>query len=82
MPTSEIVIAETATAANEMGVSSAGSNAAPPISPFAIPADQVYYWTRIWQTGEAESKADLASGDTVVFGSASGAIHWLFSSEE
>lgn len=36
------------------------------LPPF-IPADQLYYWTRVWQEGEAKAIADIAAGRSRVF---------------
>jgi hypothetical protein len=35
--------------------------------PAAIPADQLYFWTRAWQEGEAAALADLEAGRSRVF---------------
>jgi hypothetical protein len=53
-----------------------------PAHPFILRDDQLYFWTHAWQVGEAESAADLASGETELFGDATSAIKWLFSAEE
>lgn len=83
MPASEMVIEATATATNSIMVvpSSAGANTPVPLSPLVIPADQAYYWTQIWQAGEAESRADLVVGQAELFVDAKSAIRWLFSAE-
>ena len=45
----------------------------------AINRSQAYYWSRIWQMGEQESRAELAAGHGRTFDTAEEAIRWLLS---
>lgn len=45
--------------------------------PCSIPRDQLYYWTREWQEGEAEALAELERGEGVVFEDPKEAVRWL-----
>ena len=40
-------------------------------------SDQLYYWTREWQEGEAEALAELERGEGVVFEDPQKAVRWL-----
>lgn len=40
-------------------------------------SDQLYYWTREWQEGEAEALAELERGEGVVFEDPKEAVRWL-----
>ena len=40
-------------------------------------ADQAYYWTRQWQTDEAESFRELAAGNYRTFTNVEDALAWL-----
>jgi hypothetical protein len=51
---------------------SADATTSPPRSgsiqvPVAMPAEQMYYWSPEWQTGESEILAEIESGDVVEF---------------
>ncbi len=52
---------------------------APPV--FMEPG-QAYYWTRIWQQGEQESRSELERGLGRRFASGREAIRWLLSDDE
>ena len=49
--------------------------------PLFIPADQAYYWSSAWQRGEAESLANLKSGNARTFDEPLDAIHHLLSDD-
>jgi hypothetical protein len=46
------------------------------IAPFIDP-EQAWFWTKEWQAGERESRADRDAGRTVTFESVDEAIAWL-----
>jgi hypothetical protein len=50
--------------------------------PGTIPSDQLFFWTRQWQEGEAESAAARAAGDVREFASGREATRWLLSDDE
>jgi hypothetical protein len=50
--------------------------------PLFIPRDQLYYWTREWQRGEAEADGELLRGEGVSFDNPQDALRWLDSPEE
>ena len=50
--------------------------------PVVIPAGQEYYWTGVWQAGERETLAELASGGGRTFGTADEALRYLFSAKD
>jgi hypothetical protein len=45
--------------------------------PLFVPRDQLYYWTREWQSGEAEALRELAEGDFFTFHDGTSAAEWL-----
>ncbi len=50
----------------------------PPYSvPFFVPRDQVYYWTREWQEGEAEADEEIRHGELRRFSDIDEAMRWL-----
>ena len=56
----------------------AGSTRVPP----SIPRGQRYFWTRLWQVGEEESRADLERGESRRFNNSLDAVRWLLSDDE
>jgi hypothetical protein len=50
--------------------------------PVAIPASQMYYWTRVWQEGERRALEELERGEGRCFDDSRDAIRWLLSPEE
>ncbi len=50
--------------------------------PASIPTDQLLFWTRRWQAGEAESAAAREAGDVVEFENGFDAVRWLLSEED
>src|SRR5579871_1471717 len=71
--------------ATASGVIYIDSNAAlrlflPHGAPASVPESQLYYWTREWQEQEAESRKELANGESREFTNATDAIQWLFDS--
>lgn len=68
-----------------LGLSAAASNVAvhqrPTAMPASIPADQLYYWSSLWQGFEQESRADLAAGRSETFGNPDDAVRHLLSAE-
>jgi hypothetical protein len=51
-------------------------------APGAIPKDDLFFWTRRWQEGEAESAAARAQGDVREFDSGGDVVRWLLSDDE
>jgi hypothetical protein len=51
-------------------------------SPLVLRRDQLYYWSAVWQAGEAESLEDLASGQVEQFHDSESVMRWLFSSDD
>jgi hypothetical protein len=49
--------------------------------PAAVPRDQLYYWTYLWQAGISRSREELAAGEFRDFETSSEAIRWLLSDE-
>jgi hypothetical protein len=50
--------------------------------PGAIPKDELFFWTRHWQEGEAESAAARARGEVREFASGRDAVRWLLSDDD
>jgi hypothetical protein len=50
--------------------------------PFFVARDQLYYWTREWQAGEAEALRDLEEGRSRRFPDGTSAADWLLSDED
>jgi hypothetical protein len=51
-------------------------------SVLAVPASQLYYWTRAWQVNEQAAAAELARGEGREFDNADDAIRWLLAAED
>jgi hypothetical protein len=49
--------------------------------PASIPSDELFFWTRVWQQGEAESAAARDAGDVREFASGREAVRWLLSDD-
>jgi len=49
---------------------------------FAIPSDQLYFWSAAWQAGENESAVDREAGAVARFSSARDAISWLLDAKD
>jgi hypothetical protein len=49
--------------------------------PLFIPRSQLYYWTREWQSGEAEALDDIVHGRVRRFSSGTDAAAWLLADE-
>lgn len=45
--------------------------------PFSVPRDQLYYWSREWQEGEAEADEELRRGEVRTFDDPREALRWL-----
>lgn len=62
----------------------AADAAAPSHMPSSIPADQVYYWSAIWQQGIADAMRALGEGDFEDFDSddPNDVVRWLFRVDE
>lgn len=43
---------------------------------------QLYYWTSVWQAGEAEALGELEAGEGRVFPDGQAAVRWLLSEDE
>jgi len=85
--TSTIAIsaAGTVSALEPLELSLAASNASPGLRrvvPTFIPSDEILYWTRRWQEGEAESAAARASGEAREFETGRDAVRWLLSEDD
>lgn len=50
--------------------------------PLFVPRDQLYYWTREWQEGEAEALREIAEGQARRFPDGTAAADWLLSDDE
>ena len=50
--------------------------------PAAVPASQMYYWTRAWQEGERRALEELERGEGRNFDDPRDAIRWLLSPED
>ncbi len=50
--------------------------------PPSIPKSQVYYWSTLWQFGEAEALEELRDGGGMRFDDPADAVRWLFSCDE
>ena len=50
--------------------------------PLFVPRDEVLYWTREWQAGEAESAAEREAGNLRVFESGTDVLDWLRQPED
>lgn len=70
-----------ATRAPTHGVT-ATTDAARQLAPILIARDELFFWTRKWQEGEAESAAARASGDFREFSSGRDAVRWLLSDDD
>lgn len=46
-----------------------------------IPRGQVYYWTNLWQAGEAETLGELRAGGGILFDNPDAAVRWLLTDE-
>lgn len=46
-----------------------------------VPTDQVYYWSSLWQAGEAETRANLAVGNAKTFDDPLDAVRHLLSDD-
>ena len=51
-------------------------------SPLLLQPDQMYYWSKVWEAGEQESREDLVRGDVVTFTDPHDVMRWLFSSDD
>lgn len=49
---------------------------------FAVPRNQLYYFTREWQENERIAAEEIARGDVRSFDSSDDAIRWLLSTED
>jgi hypothetical protein len=50
--------------------------------PFFVARQQLYYWTRDWQAGEADALRDLKEGRFRTFPDGSSAAQWLLRDED
>lgn len=50
--------------------------------PSAVDQGQAYYWRYAWQTGETESREELARGEGRTFKGAEEAIQWLLGDDD
>lgn len=53
-----------------------------PYVPASIPAAQRYFWSALWQKGEAEAIRDIEEGRVKRFEDPIDAIRWLLSDDE
>ena len=49
--------------------------------PYFMPLNQAYYWSAVWQTGEAEALREIGEGQTERFASGADAAAWLLSDD-
>lgn len=65
-------------------VASAGKGRVPDRMPLFVSADQVYYWSFVWQSDIEESMAALRAGDYADFDSddPNDVVRWLLSEED
>jgi hypothetical protein len=63
----------------EATVAATGAQKRPPLF---VPRDQLYYWTREWQEGEAEALHELQEGEFRSFPDGTTAAGWLLSDDE
>jgi hypothetical protein len=47
--------------------------------PLSISTDDLFFWTRTWREGEAESAAARAAGQVHEFANGTEAVRWLLS---
>jgi hypothetical protein len=57
----------------------AANNKRPPLF---VPADELLFWTREWQSGEAESKAQRDAGNLRTFDNGADLLDWLRSDDD
>jgi hypothetical protein len=50
--------------------------------PLFVSRNQLYYWTREWQAGEAEALSDLEKGRFDTFPDGTSAARWLSKDED
>ena len=50
--------------------------------PLFVPKDELFFWTRSWQEGEAESAAEREAGNLRTFDDPRDLFTWLLSDEE
>jgi hypothetical protein len=50
--------------------------------PFFVSGNQLYYWTRAWQSGEAQGLREIAAGESRIFRDGKSAAEWLLSDDE
>lgn len=50
--------------------------------PLFVPRDEILFWTRTWQQGEAESAAAREAGDLRRFNAAEDLLSWLQSPDD
>ena len=55
--------------------------AQPPSMPLFVPKDELFFWTRAWQEGEAESATEREAGNLRTFDDPRDLFRWLLSDE-
>lgn len=55
------------------------ANANRPVA--AVPADQLYYWTRAWQENERVAAAEIEAGHVHSFETPADAVRWLLADD-
>ena len=50
--------------------------------PLFVPRDELFFWTRAWQAGEAESAAERAAGNLRTFDDPNDLLRWLLTPED
>ena len=50
--------------------------------PLFVGRDQLYFWTRAWQEGEAEALGEIAEGKARRFPDGTSAANWILSDDE
>jgi hypothetical protein len=78
-----MTVVETAASSATIGAGLAvvSGNLGGPDLPASILADELFFWTRVWQEGEAESAAARAAGRVHEFTSGREAVRWLLSDD-
>jgi hypothetical protein len=81
-PTLSITCSSASSFTGVVATSASGPDFHPSGLPTSIPHAQAYYWTRLWQEGEAEALRELAAGAAATFEDGTAAIRWLLDDED
>ena len=50
--------------------------------PSVVTRPQAYYWSKVWQEGEAEALSEIQAGETVRFDNPRDAVRWLLAADD